>query len=81
MTDQEEKSTGLFSRIVLAAVIVGFSAMFWKIGAGVFTTDEVSMWDKLFLIGGGLLGLAGLAYVTIQRLAMRKNENFRREKW
>lgn len=76
-----EHDSNLISRIIVGLVILLGLTGTLRILAAVYQDQSLSLPEQLLLGGMIILALLGIIYVLHQKKEMRKQENFRREKW
>ena len=73
--------SSLISRVVIAIVVIlsslGIHSIMWDLWRG----EAISTFERLFATLLILVLAAVFGLVIVQRIQMRKTENFRREKW
>lgn len=71
----------LISRILAAMVIILATWTFYSILFDLWQGESISIMKQIIATILVLVVVVTVGFVIVQRLQMRKNENFRREKW
>lgn len=77
----EKQNSNLLSRVFVTILILMASAGFYSILLDLWRGKQISLLEQLIATMLVMVIVLAIAFVIIQRIQMRKTENFRREKW